>query len=60
MGTQAARENQPITSNPFTARDPRRAAFDEAWCAASGSDGMDIPESWRRTSKKKPANEKKN
>jgi uncharacterized protein (UPF0335 family) len=55
MGADAARAGKPVTSNPFPARDPNRAAFDEGWCQSSGSDGMDIPEAWKRTPKKKPA-----
>lgn len=53
MGTTAAQTGKPVTSNPFPARDPRRARFDECWCAASGTDGMDIPAAWRRTPKPK-------
>lgn len=44
QGAAAARDGKPVTSNPFPARDIRRAAWDEAWCAALGSDGMDIPD----------------
>lgn len=54
MGADAARNNKPVTSNPFPARDPRRAAWDEAWCSHAGSDGMEIPDAWRRKPKKKP------
>ena len=53
MGTAAAHDGKPVTSNPFPARDVRRAAWDEAWCAAIGSDGMDIPDAWRPAPKKK-------
>ncbi|MEW5729980.1 MAG: DUF2312 domain-containing protein [Pseudomonadota bacterium] len=53
MGRQAAETGQPVTANPFPAHDPRRAAWDEAWCSAAGSDGMEIPEAWRRTKPKK-------
>ncbi len=52
MGKEAAEAGKPVTSNPFPARDARRAAWDEAWCQAIGSDGMDIPEAWRPKSKK--------
>ena len=52
MGADAAKAGKPATSNPFPARDVRRAAWDEAWCAASGSDGMDIPDAWKPTPKK--------
>jgi hypothetical protein len=53
MGGEAAAAGKSVTANPFPARDVRRAAWDEAWCAALGSDGMDIPEAWRPTDKKK-------
>lgn len=53
MGADAARAGKPVTANPFPARDPNRAAWDEGWCQASGSDGMDIPEAWKRTPKPK-------
>ncbi|MBF0305170.1 MAG: DUF2312 domain-containing protein [Alphaproteobacteria bacterium] len=48
MGAEAAAAGRPVTTNPFPAHDPYRAAWDEAWCGAAGSDGMDIPEAWRR------------
>lgn len=44
LGANAHAAGKPVTANPFPARDPRRAAWDTAWCAASGSDGMDVPE----------------
>ncbi|WP_145270187.1 DUF2312 domain-containing protein [Tautonia plasticadhaerens] len=52
MGRQAALEGEPVTSNPFPARDPRRSAWDEEWCMTAGSDGMELPEAWRRSPKK--------
>lgn len=52
QGRQAMRDGKLVTDNPFTARDPRRAAWDEGWCFEAGSDGMDIPEAFRR---RKPA-----
>lgn len=55
MGTQAAAEGRPVTSNPFPAFDDRRAAWDEAWCAALGSDGMDIPDALKPAAKMKKA-----
>lgn len=55
MGTAAAHEGKPVTSNPFPARDLRRAAWDEAWCAALGSDGMDIPDALKPKPKKPKA-----
>lgn len=54
MARKAATDGKPVTSNPFPARDPRRAAWDEAFCFATGTDGMDLPEAWRRASKKSP------
>jgi uncharacterized protein (UPF0335 family) len=54
MGAEAAGAGKPVTDNPFPARDPRRASWDEAWCAASGSDGMEIPEAFRRQKPEKP------
>lgn len=54
MGGEDAAQGKPVTANPFPARDPRRAAWDEAWCAASGSDGMGLPAAWRRSTPKKP------
>lgn len=59
-GAQAAKDGKHVTENPYPARDPRRAAWDEAWCAAIGSDGMEIPEAFRRKkSEPKPTEEPK-
>lgn len=55
MGQEAARTGKPVTSNPFPARDVRRAAWDEAWCAELGSDGMDIPDALKPSPKPKKA-----
>jgi uncharacterized protein (UPF0335 family) len=52
-GRAAAMEGKRIIDNPYTAGDPRRAAWDEGWCAETGSDGMEIPAAWRRADKKK-------
>lgn len=52
-GREAHASGAGILSNPYVAGDPRRAAWDEGWCLAAGSDGMDIPKAWRRTEKKK-------
>ncbi|MGE0719556.1 MAG: GapR family DNA-binding domain-containing protein [Alphaproteobacteria bacterium] len=57
-GAAAATAGDPVTANPFPARDPRGAAWDEGWCQAAGSDGMDIPAAWRPTPKAKPADPK--
>lgn len=51
-GAAAFKAGARIVDNPYVAGDPRRAAWDEGFCAASGSDGMDIPEAWRRKPKK--------
>lgn len=48
-GHKAAHEGVSILANPFVAGDPRRAAWDEGWCAETGSDGMEIPKAWRRS-----------
>lgn len=40
LGGQAYRDNRPITANPFPWDDRRRAAFDQGWRVASGTDGM--------------------
>lgn len=55
MGRAAAREGKSVTSNPFPARDIRRAAWDEAWCAELGSDGMEIPDALKAAPRKKKA-----
>lgn len=49
QGRTAFSEGADVLANPFVAGDPRRAAWDEGWCEAAGSDGMDIPEAWRRS-----------
>lgn len=59
LGRDAAKSGKPVTDNPFPARDPRRAAWDEEWCRASGSDGMDIPDAWKRTKKAASNDERK-
>lgn len=53
-GREAARAGKRVIDNPYIAGDPRRAAWDEGYCAESGSDGMEIPAAWRRKPKKKP------
>lgn len=60
MAREAALAGEPVIANPFPARDPRRAAWDEEWCRTSGHDGMELPEAWRRKPKKtdeEPKNE---
>lgn len=56
-GHAAATAGAKILDNPYVAGDPRRAAWDEGWCAETGSDGMDIPDAWRRKKKPKPGAE---
>jgi uncharacterized protein (UPF0335 family) len=51
-GATAQADGKRVIDNPYPAGDPRRAAWDEGWCQSAGSDGMDVPEAWRR--KKKP------
>lgn len=55
MARKAASEGKPVSDNPFPARDPRRAAWDEEWCRSTGTDGMELPASWRRKPKPKDA-----
>ncbi|KQV66613.1 GapR family DNA-binding domain-containing protein [Caulobacter sp. Root343] len=52
-GAAAAQSGQPVLANPYKPRTKQRGWWDEAWCQASGSDGMDIPEAWRPTPKPK-------
>jgi uncharacterized protein (UPF0335 family) len=54
-GGAAAKGGKRITDNPYPAGNARRGAWDEGWCAASGSDGMDIPTAWRRSKPPKGA-----
>jgi uncharacterized protein (UPF0335 family) len=53
-GREAALAGKRVIENPYVAGDPRRAAWDEGWCEASNSDGMEIPAAWRRSTPKKP------
>ncbi len=54
LGRADAAGGKRVIDNPYTAGDPRRAAWDEGWCAETGSDGMDIPDAWRRDGVKRP------
>jgi uncharacterized protein (UPF0335 family) len=54
-GADAQVRGEKVTSNPHPFADPRRAAWDAGWCTSAGSDGMDIPAAWKRTSTKKDA-----
>jgi uncharacterized protein (UPF0335 family) len=58
QGKAAAAAGRGVMENPFPAGDPRRAAWDEGYCAESGGDGMEIPAAWRRTKPSKPADPK--
>lgn len=51
QGADNAGAGRRITDNPFPPLDPRRAAWDEGFCTALGTDGMDIPEAFRRKPK---------
>mgnify|MGYP001306988014 CR=1 FL=1 len=51
-GCEAARASKRIVDNPYLSDDPRRAAWDEGWCAETGTDGMEVPEAWRRRKSK--------
>ena len=55
LGAEAARDGKSVTANPFPPRDPRRAAWDEAWCRELGTDGMDIPAALRPAGRKPKA-----
>ena len=50
-GTLAHGLGHKVTTNPHPFGDPRRAAWDAGWCTSAGSDGMDIPDAWKRTKK---------
>ena len=48
QGRKAHGEGVKITGNPYPAASRNRAAWDEGWCDADGSDGMGVPDAWRR------------
>jgi uncharacterized protein (UPF0335 family) len=52
-GMAAANGGRKVTDNPYAFDDARRAAWDEGWCSAAGSDGMDVPPAFRRAVPKK-------
>lgn len=56
-GLEAAKAGKSIRDNPYTKEGPLRAAWDMGWCQGAGSDGMDIPEAFKRR-KPKPDAEK--
>jgi uncharacterized protein (UPF0335 family) len=47
-GAAAAGAGARIYDNPYPAGDPCRAAWDEGWCAAKKSNGMDLPSAYQR------------
>lgn len=53
-GAAAQKAGRRVVENPYAAGDARRAAWDEGWCASGASDGMDIPDAWRRAAPRKP------
>jgi hypothetical protein len=55
-GSQAAADGKSVLDNPFgIEQDILRASWEEGWCAQTGSDGMDIPDAWKRQKKKEDA-----
>lgn len=52
-GVDAAQAGRRIYDNPYPAGDACRAAWDEGWCAANKSHGMETPEAYRRKSPEK-------
>lgn len=58
-GRAAARAGERVIDNPYVAGDPRRAAWDEGWCEETASDGMGIPDAWRRKAPKEEGEEEK-
>lgn len=51
-GRAAAAAGKRIYDNPFPAGDPCRAAWDEGWCEAKESNGMETPAAYARRTKK--------
>lgn len=51
-GAAAAAAGKRIYDNPYPAGDPCRAAWDEGWCAAKQSNGMETPSAYQRRSPK--------
>lgn len=58
-GAAAAEAGEKVFANPYLANDKRRAAWDEGYCEASGSDGMDLPPHLRRKEKPKKKKDEK-
>lgn len=57
-GIKSGEKGSSVTDNPFPAHDTRRAAWDEGWCQSTCSDGMDIPDAWRRKKKTQDGEDK--
>lgn len=53
-GGEAAAAGKRIYDNPYPAGDPCRAAWDEGWCAARESHGMETPAAYQRRTQKPP------
>jgi uncharacterized protein (UPF0335 family) len=54
-GRAAAAAGKRVFDNPYPAGDPCRAAWDEGWCEASGSNGMATPDAYQRRKEKPDA-----
>jgi uncharacterized protein (UPF0335 family) len=48
QGRGDAGKGKPISENPFAPNDPRRAAYDQGWCAAAGVGSAQLPLAFRR------------
>jgi uncharacterized protein (UPF0335 family) len=55
VGRRAALNGDTIFTNPYPNGDPRRSAWDEAFCAELGTDEMGVPITLRSKGKKKDA-----
>lgn len=58
-GCEAAKTGAAITTNPYRAGDANRIRWDEGWCAETGTDGMDVPDAWKRKGAPKKPGEPK-
>lgn len=57
-GSEAQKDGVSVVKNPHPFGDPRRAAWDEGFCASAGHDGMEVPDAWRRKPKKNDGQDK--
>ncbi len=57
-GREAGKNGKGVLENPYPARDPCRAAWEEGWCQTSGLTGMEVPSAWRPPEAKKADDEK--